>query len=168
MILVCSGCVLNTNAPTEQPIVDDGSIRVAPLRLTLDDGVAPVVLEDLLFATPSPFERRNDSLPFDHAGHHLVLEAGQIANMAAVGGQVGLTIDGHYTVVSLSRHDASQPDERWESRVENVALEFDFSLDGRVVHATLELSADYHCPPYPTAPATPENDGPPAVSGTPL
>jgi len=168
LILACSGCVLNTNAPTEQPLLDDGAVRVAPLRLTLDDGVDTTVLEDLIFETPNPFDPEDDRLPFDYAGHRLSLEASQIANMVAVGGEVGLRVDGDYRVASLSRRAVPQPYHGGSVGTRTEVLEFDFSLDGRVVHATLELDATYHCPPFPTTPARVGRSGPPAVSSTPL
>ena len=163
MLLACGGCVLNADAPTDQSVVDDGAVRVAPLQLSLDDGSHTTVLEDLRFSLPAPFERRSARLPFHYGGHGLALEAGQIAHMAAAGGEVGLTVDDDYYVVSLTRRDA---DASTRSRIE--VLEFDFSLNGRVVHATLELDVSYHCPPYPNGPATPEKDGPPAVAAEPV
>ncbi len=159
MVLTCAGCVLNTNAPTEASLIDDGAVRVTPVRLVLDDGREVEVLEELGFDLPTPFERKHDSLPFDFEGHHLALEASQIARLVANGGEVGLVVDGEYRVASVTREDDSTSLVRTRTEV----LEFDFSVDQTVVHATLEVDADYHCPPFSREPATPEKSGPPAV-----
>ena len=165
VLLVCGGCVLNSNVPTEQAVLDDGAIRVAPLRLTLQDGEETEVLEELFFDRPGPFaQRHSNRLPFEYADHRMALEAGQVANMVAVGGQVGLTVDGEYSVVSLTRSSGSETPGSWGGVSREQVLDFDFTLEGRVVHASLEVDVDYHCPPFPTEPATPERDGHPSVS----
>lgn len=160
MIVVCAGCVLNTNAPTEASLIDDGAVRVTPVRLVLDDGVEQKVLEELSFDLPTPFERRSDSLPFDFSGHRLALEASQVGRLVANGGEVGLVVDGEYRIASVTHSGESSA----LTRTRTERLEFDFSLGQRVVHATLEVDADYHCPPFSSEPATPEKSGPPAVA----
>ncbi|MEM7607434.1 MAG: hypothetical protein AAF411_18940 [Myxococcota bacterium] len=143
--LVCSGCVIAAEGGGETYELDTEGIRVSPVRLTLDNGVQRTAIDHLAFyEAPNPFDRSSQYLPFEYEGESLRLETGQIAAMVSNGGSVGLHVGDEYQLVRIEEAG-------WET------LGFTFQMNGRTVTGSFEYNADYHCPPFPRQPASPEH-----------
>lgn len=158
ILVVCAGCTFGLDTTTET--LDQGGIRVTPVRVDLDNGSESLGIDDVQFRNTADVfagETPRMAITFSYEGHAIEIEAAQVERLAISGGRTRVRVDGAPQVVEVtsSVRVADTLDYGPYSTVRLVELSFEFRPDANAqpVLAVVSMDANFHCPPFDSRPA---------------
>lgn len=162
ILALCGGCTFGLDSTTET--LDQGGIRVTPVRIDVDNGTESLGIDDVQFrnlADPFSGETSQMIIEFSYEGHAIEIEAVQVERLTMAGGRTWVRIDGAAQIVDVTSSIAAEAGDYGPYSTRSVDLSFEFRPDANAqpVLAVVSMDADFHCPPFDTRPAEAE-EGP--------
>lgn len=168
ILVICGGCAFGLDTTTET--VDQGGIRVTPIRVDLDDGSESVGIDDVQFRNTADVfagETPRMVITFNYEEHAIEIEAAQVERLAISGGRTRVRVDGAPQIVDVtsSIRVADVLDYGPYSRLRSVELSFEFrpGVNAQPVLAVVSMDANFHCPPFDRRPAEVEEASSPLL-----